>query len=617
MRGLIPAAAEILGYCGLAAMAPAAFYGCLRQGPGASWAACLAASLCLLALLLFREPRRPWLCLALASAAAFASGTLALAAIGERRTEFLAALFMAAGLLGERGRTQPRVWLWGLAAAGAAVWTRCLALMTGNSVYAWTWVVCALSLGAGAGLWTRERWRALIPNESLAAALPGALMTSAGLFGLLFLHFLRFIGINAGAGEYLQAPLGTPFDLLFIAGQACAALALRSALLAASAGSAAQENGPRTRLARGFACLWGPALAGASLSRLGPATSAVLLNLLLIAAGLLRLWRHAPWRAAALAKTAGAALALAAFLCLGTRDAFLHIWINRLNSAYPGGRFLALHDDGAEALGVYEFSTGEKILVRDGAAQYNTGLFSKQEAHLPLLLLAEPRSALLVAERSPVTIDAALSHGVRVDVLDPHRASRDNLKLLATRGWRPPEARLSFLRGGRRAALRAAATRRYDMILVELPVPAHAPEAAFWATLEFLRGLGARLSPHGLLAVSLSAPYFEDTLPILARTAERAFPHVVLLRLPGGVLVCASEDPIEPSPAAMASRRTDEARFDDPSLAGVLAGGLPWLRARDLPNPRGVGAQDDDRAAMGFPLRAIFSGRPTAVPPAM
>jgi len=652
---------------GISILACALFYLLALLELRESQACALTVALLLLGLLLLprdQESSLPWV---LASLCALASTWILLPLAGAKLTSFSGLFLLAWGLALELRRARKPMltaWgqplLWALAAGASVAWARCLSLLLGSPFYAFGCLLSALALGAGLGRLLARRLR----QETAAWAL-----AMTGLLGILIPHFLRFLGINSGAARYLHLPLGSLWDIFFIAGQAWLALAAWATglSLAQEASQEAPGRAARDALAPSFSAvasvralpraardaqrndlaglfgLAGPACALALIPRIGPAGAAALFGLLILAHGLLKKKEIlGPWTAAL--------LLACAWLSWMVGDPFKDIWITRLNSAYPGGEFLALREDGDEALGVYRFSPGTRILLRNGFPDFKPEEAARRQAHLPLLMLPSPRKALLVQTRHPMTLSAALSHQVEVTLLDPHPALAEILKAQAEGSWELPRERFTwvksplrrFLRGpvtthpprgevstyrgdqapqalvpsprggdeqwgGGGKQLRGPSKGEYDLILLELPAPAYGPRAAFQTTRESLRALRERLAPGGILAVRIPLPIFEENLKRLLRAAQGGFPHSGLLKLPGCLLLLASEQPLETSPRTLLSRIRAGILIDDFSLPEEIRKGLPWVQPGRLAEGS---SQTDDRAPNAFPLSEILLGRP-------
>ncbi|MCX5796347.1 MAG: hypothetical protein NTY77_12715 [Elusimicrobia bacterium] len=636
---MAPSYALVLMWAGLGMLGPAAAVFVLRQGGGVTVCAALLSAVFMAALgggcrFVADLPRRPLPALAAPATALFCAALL-LPLLGLRAVGLAGAALGLAGWVKSRGpaappavsevpqvpagrislRPAPPAWLLAPAGAAAVAWARCLGLLWGHSFYAF----CGLLVGAGAGtafgLWLKGRCAPALD----AAGLPRRLFVFvSALAGLLGLCWLRFIGINAGAAEYLFAGLRGPGDLSFIVGQSTLALAFWSALLAmawpAPAEDVANAAGTPSLPARASGALLaaaGPLAAWALIPRLGAAETAAVCHLALAALSLAA-DRQPLLRKPVLARVALAGLALALVMGWHCRELFADVWLNRLNAAWAGGRYLALAEDGRELLAVYRFSSGVPVLLRDGAAWVEAPAEAKREAHLPLLLQGSPRRVLMLGVRNPLTLISAMAHGVEVRAVDSHPEAGLILRAQAPTPWPPPSpsvngATLSWTRADPRRYLRAAGP-SFDVIIEELPFPATTPEWARLTTREAFRELRGRLNPAGLAALRLPAPYPPLSLAQTLRTARSVFAHVGGFELPGGYLLACSDQPLASQPAALLARSNVYVQADDLQLEEDLPR-LRWDDFSDMPPELAALRPDtDDRPSGFFPLPALAGG---------
>jgi len=640
----------VFTWAGLGMLAPAAAGLALRLGAGVTVCAAVMCGVCLAALaggcrLTAEIPRRPLPAFA-APAAALLCATVLLPLLGLRALGLTGAAMFLAGWIKTRPRlpegtaasaAAPPVWLLAPAGAAAAAWTRCLGLLWGHSFYAFCGLLIAAGGGTAFGLWLRTR----CAPAFAAAGLPRRLFVLASaLAGLLGLGWLRFIGLNTGAAEYLFAALQGPGDLLFIVGQSALALGLWCALLALAWEEGAPDGrtpaarleapslkGRRSplpegasRLAAALVAAAGPLAAWALIPHLGAAETAAVSHLVLAAASLAGSGPESLLRRPILSRVALVGLALALALGWKSRGLFPDIWLNRLNAAWAGGRYLALAEDGRELLAVYRFSSGVPALLRDGAAWVAAPLEAKREAHLPLLLQGSPRRVLLLRVRNPATVYSAMAHGADILAVDPHPGAGLILRAQAAAGrpsplpegtapWPPPfpavnGARLSWTQADPRRYLRAAGP-AFEAIIAELPFPAPTPEWSRLVTREAFQELRGRLAPEGLAALRLPAPYPPRSLARTLSTARSVFAHVGVYELPGGYLLVCSDQPLTTDAATLLARRDVFVQADDLRLDDDLPR-LRWDDLTTLPAALAALAPDtDDRPSGFFPLSEL------------
>jgi hypothetical protein len=289
-----------------------------------------------------------------------------------------------------------------LGAAAIPTWTRALALLSGNSVLAATLVSSALAAGLALGLWSRQR---LSLRPDTAAIVAGAL-------GLCLPHLFRFVALNSAQPSFLYAPLRSASDAFFLAAQPAAAVGLWAAV-----GGLCEASRPRAASAKapvGLLAALAPAAGTLLLLKLGPARACAAVNGLLLAYGAARRGRRWLTEAGFESKVLAAVALLGALGGWTGADPFVDAWLARLNAAYPGGRFLRVSNSLPEALGVYEFSTGLRILLRDGVADPNVGLAAWRETLLALAAHEPSKDVLLIGSRQPAAWEALSAFGSHV-----------------------------------------------------------------------------------------------------------------------------------------------------------------------------------------------------------
>ena len=505
----------------------------------------------------------------------------------------------AADATGAPENSRP-AWVLALAAASAMAWARCLAQLWGHSFYALCGLMVSAGVGTAVGSWLGRR----LDNELKACAIPDGLWVFAsGLAGVIGLEWLRFIGLNSGSAEHLVAPLLGARDIAFIAGQSGLAAAVWISLLCL--GYPRPESSPpsRRRWLIPAAVLAALGLAAWLMARFGAAPTAALFHAAACAAGIAAAGPRRLLESPVLSRAVAAGFALALLLAWRAASLMPDIWTNRLNAAWAGGRFLALSDDGRETLGAYRFAAGDTLLLRDATAWANDEPSARREAHLPLLAHGSPGRVLLAGVRNPATVDAALAHQVKIEVLDPHPGAKLILSALAKKAWPPAAAvadgSLRFARGNWRNYLRAGG-KPYDVVIVELPVPWSSPEAAFMSTTGAFRDIKRRLSKGGVAAVRLPAPYPPRRLARLIQSARQVFAHVGGYDLPGGYLLLAADNQFDAGPFELLGRRNDLVKNDDMSLPQDIFD-LRWQSHESDPGPALL-PDTDDRPLSAFPL---------------
>ncbi|MFA6317879.1 MAG: hypothetical protein WC943_10710 [Elusimicrobiota bacterium] len=622
---------------------PPVFHLLLRHGAGPSAAAAAAAGLAVLGGLAGGAFRGPTGLLA-GGAGVLLSGLIALPGVGVRLTLAAALTSAAASLIfglrrpagedtpgGPAPAFPPQSVLIPavlLAAAAAAGWTRLETLLIGNWAYGLCLTLSALLLGAGAGSWAGPKAAARLgdgPAADDGPAPEGSALAAAGLLGVLGLPFTRFIGLNAGSGEFLQAPLRGPADALFLMGQPFLLVASWSFLAAAALSALAVRRPSRSpALALALLASAGP-FAGMALTRVsGPEAAIAVNSVLLMLLGLAAAGAGRLWRAPVLSKAAAAAVALGLWAGAANQGIMRDVWTNRLDEAFPGGEFLFLRDDGDESLGAYRFASGVTIALEDGVAVFHEPLTLARFTRIPLL--ARDRAAgapaprvLFLGVRDPRALAEALASGVSARAVDPHPGYPELLRRLGQDA--PALEGLAVADGLLR---QRPSPRGWDIIFLEPPAPLDSTKSSLALTEEALRDLAAGLAPDGILAVLLTTPCREAWLIRTLATAGESFPHALLIELSGRRLLLASDRPL-PKPVELVSRLPAPLKLDEAELIAFREEGDSWSsdRLRSCPNPgvftaEGAGpgtrrglVETDDRPRNAFPLAEILSSGPS------
>ncbi len=583
-RGVNPALAA-----GLAGLAPALVYALVMRGADPNWAAALTLTVICAAAALARAEAGGSASAGLAAAAGGLAGAALLPLAGASAVLFVFTLaaawgFRRRGAAGTGGDER----LLPLVCAASIPLVRMVSLLLGSPILGLASVIAGAGLGAAIGRRVRSPGLAALPA---CAIVSGAAFAAAP-------HFLRFAGINAGDPTFLQAPLRGFGDLVALGGQS--ALAAAACVLPLTVAEEEMSESSLVRRLAAFALIpcsaW---LTGA----IGPARAAALEGAALVVYGA---WRHGRgWAqreslAPRLLAGVGALGLLAAAFC---GDPLRDIWLNRLNAAYPGGHFLYLDERGPRALGAYQFSTGLIVTVEDGVVDANGYQAAALEAHLPLLAHREDelRDVLIVGALNPLTIDAAASHGARVDVLDRVKSADPLRQAFSSGRWKlPKETRLVSKPGP-----------SYDVIVVEVPVPLHGMDAARETTREAFKNWHARLKPYGVLAVRAPRPWFVPSLARLTRGVRDEFKEIGAFQFPGALLVLASDQFIAVDNSSLLKNLTPEARLQDPELEGFIRDTDSWRPQLQGPAVDAAGPGTVDRAPDAVPLRDILT---TAVP---
>lgn len=492
-------------------------------------------------------------------------GAVLLPLIGIRLTLTAAVLLAAAALkLGAGAAPGPRrqapPWAAALCAAAVTLWARILMLLGGDALWSLTVVGSAATAGTAAAAVWNER-----PESAGGQSSSGLWGIASGLAGLMGLALLRFVGLNEGSAELLQQ--AAPPDFLMKLGSH-AWLAV-FACSGAAAATACQEPRRASRLAVAAGALTAAGLA----SRLWAAPTAASLHGIMVLAGVLAVGPRTLSLRTMLGQGVAAALTAAAWLSYGSLGLVGDIWLNRLNMAFPGGRYLAAWNDSRESLLYYQFSSGATVLLRDGTAWSDPNISARRQVHLAMLAHPQPAS-LLLQTLSHSSMNSALCYGLPLRLL-ASRAGQNMIRATWKKTWPPPNLTLDS-RGLRRTL---GGPQTYDVIIIELSVLPGRPASL---DRELLASARAHLNERGLLAVRVPAPRAAQDLPWLLAAAEPLFADIGAFDLPGGPLLILSSEPIEIAPWLLTSRLTDAVKQDDPELAKDLDS-IPWLKRKVLP----------------------------------
>jgi hypothetical protein len=571
-----------LRWAAAGAALPALFLFLLAAGLSSSAAAALCGALALLPYSLDRAPLAPE-ALAAGAAAALASALLVLPAAGIGGAAAVAAALACSGLSSRWGEPagEPERPLPADAAAalfcGVALW-RWASFLLGHSLYAA--VIAAAGAGAGLAAGRAARARAAFLRE----ALPGGGPLAAGLVGLLCLHWLRLHGLNDAQAERVRAPVLGWADGWLLAGQLFASFALWTAVLGALE-ERAPAPGRRARGAR-LAPLAAP-LAAALLPVLGPDGCAAAGFAVLALAGA---WRGLPrWRPSpVLSRAVPAALVAAAALAYAARGSLQDLTLARLDAVYPGGRVLSWSEGGGRALAVYQFSTGARMLLRDGVADVAGGEIARYEAYLPLLARGAKR-ALLVSALHPETAAAAANLGVetayydRVSCASALRALGAPAASTAAAGcgaWRPPAG-------------------PWDAVIVQADPPLWSPETAVALTREAARSWKRRMAPGGVLAWRVPAPLASPAAQRARAALQAEFKSVAEFEAAGQSVLMGAER-LSTDAFEVQQRVTPALGEDFPDLRDKLLLGVPW---KILDGPAALPAASAARPLTALPAR--------------
>ncbi len=444
-----------------------------------------------------------------------------------------------------------RALTWTVSAAAGAALTAFAGLVgrwRADPALGWTLAILALGRGAGAAA------LASAPDED------GARAWAAGgaLAALAVPALLRFLGLALAEPALLTHPLAGRARAVFVLGQAVAFLALAA--------------GAWTRAVRGRSGATAAALAGAAAALV--AFRALQASVILALAALAALaaaelgerpWARrasAPLRARAFAAAALAGLALAPF----APGLLIDVWMARLHSVYPGGKYLVYADDGTHVWAAYRFSTGAATLLRDGVPQSPDPDSVRLAVRALIGQHAEPTVLLLVRPPEPVAALAAQADGAAIEIENGPSAEALALRALGgTADWT-------------KALKSAPAGAKPNAALVFPPRPAGSGLRGL-ADAAALRALKARLADGGVAGVLLPPGTEASAIDGVGRAAAAAFGGARIADLPRGTLVLASPDEITTDAQLLFSRLSTETVSSDADGFKKLLEGLRWRAA--------------------------------------
>ncbi len=333
-----------------------------------------------------------------------------------------------------------------------------------------------------------------------------------------------------------------------------------------------------------------------------------------------------PWRRAGAAALAAGLLALAAFGALPRNQLVRESFAADLPEAEH--RVLALREGVNETLMVVEVPGFARALFTNGHNMSGTRpsslRYMRAFAHLPLLMQANPRRALVICFGVGNTLYAASLHRSleRLEVVDLSRDVLEHAGYFAATNHdvlQDPRVRV-FVNDGRHH-LRMQPEGRYDLVTLEPPPIGFAGVSALY-TREFYALVRSRLAPGGALTQWLPGLQVDAPAALaLVRAFLEVFPEAVLLNGFGThmILLGRRDAPPElPLPTLLANLEAEpgvraslaEVAMAQPAeLVGSFAAGPDTLEAAT----RGVAPVTDDRPLLEYSVRSIL--RHTRQPP--
>ena len=211
-------------------------------------------------------------------------------------------------------------------------------------------------------------------------------------------------------------------------------------------------------------------------------------------------------------------------------------WIDE--TLYPGWgqrfrvkRELARVRSAFQDIVIFESETHGRVLVLDGAIQITERdefVYQEMLTHVPMLMLAEPRSVLIIGAGDGGVLRRVLQHPTVVRVVmteidgEVIRLSKEFLASIAGDAWTDPRAQVIV--GDGIEYVRQAASGSFDVIIVDSTDPAGVGEVLF--TDSFYKNCARILTPDGLIVNQGGVPFMQaDELRQSSERRARFFAH--------------------------------------------------------------------------------------------
>lgn len=275
---------------------------------------------------------------------------------------------------------------------------------------------------------------------------------------------------------------------------------------------------------------------------------------------------------------------------------------------------------GEQLVKVWEGSSGTVAVVRDPAGlvlrmnnhyvlgDARSAVVEQMQGHLPLLLHPDPRTVFFLGLGTGISAGAALTHPVQQVVAtelvpDVITAARAHFAPFTNGLFADPRVRV-LAEDGR--SYLAGTSERYDVIVGDLFTPWHAGTGSLY-TLEHFRTVRARLRPGGLFAQWLPLYQLsEQEFLVIAQTLRAVFPQVTVWRgdfsaeRPIVALVARADD----APLDHAALLRNAALLTVPARTGASEHMAGLFYAGNLSDagavPAGIPINTDDRPVLEY-----------------
>lgn len=219
-------------------------------------------------------------------------------------------------------------------------------------------------------------------------------------------------------------------------------------------------------------------------------------------------------------------------------------------------RDVLVYEDALSLTHVVERNDGQRVLLddlqrMDAASDPDAVAVQQNQARLPLMLHAQPRTVLFLGMGTGISASGALAYpGLSLTAVELSRGA-----LIAARDWFAPVnhaivKKMHIVRDDARRFL-VSDTAHYDVIIGDLFHPDLAGRSALLSVEQFTRAR-ARLSDGGIFVQWIALNQFDTaSLDIVLRSFSRAFPQAVVFIDPFRLALVGSKDRIVNAPEVL------------------------------------------------------------------
>jgi predicted membrane-bound spermidine synthase len=438
------------------------------------------------------------------------------------------------------------------------LWTRLLAVGTGNSTYVFTTILAVFLIGLAGGAvayaWMRPRIRDVVGFLALGQVLVAGLIV-VGMANVIGHHVTTFLPLTSDFGTLLSGFLG-PVAVVVLPATFVMGLTFPAAasLIADPSGRVATNSGFVLAANTVGAIIGTFAVPFVVIPALGSSTALGMVALVNAGLGIvlaLRARERLPRFV-----TGGAGVAVAGFVvvALVSHQVFLDPNVGLIESNH--GQIVASHEDEIASVQAGQVGGFKQLWVTGNSMTIMT-VDAKLMPLLPLMLRPSSTRELTIAFGMGTAYRAALIAGLRSDVVElvPSVPSMfgafypDASQVLAD-----PNGRVIIADGRNHVEL---TDQTYDIIVVDPPPPIESSGVSVIADVEFYRAARARLNAGGVMMEWTTYGQSLDEYKAHVRSFLAAFSNVIIARGPGGYgfYMLGSDQPIS---------------FDDATVRAVL-----------------------------------------------